>query len=363
MKMLIMAEEKGGQMYVTAREVARRVGNFDIVEGQWYEPEMGNITATIRNLEVAGPDPMPVPKDFAANPDTEILVGSFCPFSGKGMDAIPSLKVIGVIRAGLENIDVDAATKRGILVVNATGRNANAVSDFTIGLMIAEARNIARSHYAIMRGGYREAFPNRKFIPDMYGKTVGLFGFGYIGRLVAEKLRGFKMNILAHDPYVKQEDVDQYGVKLVDKETLFKEADFLSINARLTDDTYHIVGKKEISLMKETAYFINTARSGLVDYDALAQALTERKIAGAALDVFDDEPIPQDSPYLKMDNVTLTAHLAGGTLDATLRSPELLIERVGNAIKGESLEGVVNREILEDPAFREWLLKARQYIK
>ena len=363
MKMLIMAEVKGGEMYAAARENARRIGNFDIVEGQWYEPEMGNLTSTIRRLEVEGPNHMPVPRDFVSNPDTEILVGSFCPFSGAGMDAIPSLKLIGVIRAGLENIDVEAATKRGILVVNATGRNANAVSDFTIGLMLAEARNIARSHYAIMTGGYREAFPNRAFTPDMYGKTVGLFGFGYIGKLVAEKLSGFKMRVLAHDPYVRQEDVDQYGVTLVDKETLFKEADFLSINARLTDETYHIVGAKEIGLMKKTAVFINTARSGLVDYDALAEALIERRIAGAGLDVFDDEPIPQDSPYLKMDNVTLTAHLAGSTLDATLRSPELLIERVANAIKGESMDGVVNREVMVSPAFKEWLEKARKYVK
>jgi D-3-phosphoglycerate dehydrogenase len=258
---------------------------------------------------------------------------------------------------------VDAATQRGILVVNATGRNANAVSDFTIGLMLAEARNIARSHYEIKMGRYREPFPNREYIPDMYGKTVGLFGFGYIGKLVAEKLSGFKMNILVHDPYIDASEIEKYGAKAVDKDTLFKEADFLSINARLTEETYHVVGKEDIDKMKKTAFFVNTARAGLVDYDALADALRDHRIGGAGLDVFDEEPIPQDSPYLKMDNVTLTAHLAGGTLDATLRSPELLIERIGKAIKGEGVEGVVNRQVLETPAFKEWLRKARPLMK
>ena len=333
--------------------------NVDIIESFWDDPSEDDISNVFRRVEANGPDGEPVPQGFIDNKDAELLVGSFCPFSGEGMDAFDNLKMIGVIRAGLENIDIDAATKRGIAVVNAAGRNADAVSDFTVGMMLAEARNIARAHHSIVSGGWQLNFPSSATTPDMRGKTIGLFGFGYIGKLVAEKLSGFHVNVIVYDPYIKPEALETFGAKQVDKETLFKEADFISVHARLTEDTYHVIGAEELKLMKPTAYFVNTARAGLVDYTALYAVLADHKIAGAALDVFEDEPLAEDDPFRKLDNVTMTSHRAGATLDAANNSPRLIFERLGNLIAGKHTDGFVNSQVLENEEFQAWKKKAK----
>lgn len=318
-----------------------------------------DISATFRRIEVDGPENEPVPQGFTDNPDTEILVGSFCPFSSAGMDAFNKLRIIGVVRAGMENVNLEAATQRGIAVVNAVGRNADAVSDFTVGMMLCEARNIARAHHSIMSGGWQLKFPNSDTSPDLRGKTVGLFGFGYIGRLMAEKLSGFGVRLLICDPYLKPADVEAYGAKLVEKDRLFAESDFISVHARLTAASHHAIGKAEFALMKPTAYFINTARAGLVDYDALYEALLAHRIAGAALDVFEQEPLPPDDPFRKLDNVTLTTHRAGSTLDAALNSPRLVFQRIANLVRDGETVGLANPEVLGVPLFEAWRQQAK----
>lgn len=362
MKMTCVIETRIPALREPIMRFAKTVPGVEIKEAPWSGDETVDIPTLFRRIETNGPDGEEIPEAFTDNPDTEILVGSFCPFAGKGMDAFDNLHLIGVIRAGMENIDVEAATKRGIAVVNAAGRNADAVSDFTIGMMLSEARNIARAHHSVASGGWQEDFCSSATTPDMRGKTVALFGFGYIGRLMAEKLSGFHVNMIAYDPYVKPEVLAEYGVKSVDKETLFREADFLSIHARLTDDTYHIVGKAELEAMKPTAYFINTARAGLVDYDALYQVLKEHKIAGAALDVFDNEPLAPEDPFRKLDNVTLTTHRAGSTIDANNNSPRLIFERIRSLVAGEKTDGFVNPQVLENPAFIAWREKAKEQM-
>lgn len=359
MKMTCVIETRIPALREPIMRFAQTVPGVELTEADWSGDLSVDIPTLFRRIEVNGPDSEEIPDAFTENPDTEILVGSFCPFAGKGMDVFENLHLIGVIRAGMENIDVDAATERGIAVINAAGRNADAVSDFTIGMMLAEARNIARSHHSIVTGGWQEDFCSSATTPDLRGKTIGLFGFGYIGKLMAEKLSGFHVNMIAYDPYVKEEVLKEFGVRAVDKNTLFREADFLSIHARLTDDTYHIVGKAELELMKPTAYFINTARAGLVDYDALYQVLKDRKIAGAALDVFDEEPLAQDSPFRSLENVTMTTHRAGSTIDANNNSPRLIFERIQNLIAGNKTDGFVNPQVLENPAFLEWREKAK----
>jgi D-3-phosphoglycerate dehydrogenase len=271
------------------------------------------------------------------------------------MDAMPNLHVVGVSRAGVENVNIAEATKRGILVFNVEGRNAEAVSDFAVGMMLCEARNIARAHYSIKSGQWRKTFSNSDFVPEFKDRTIGLVGFGYIGRLVARKLSGFNVNILVHDPFVPAEDIKALGATPVDKEQLFKESDFISVHARLTEDTKKYIGKKELSVMKKTAYFINTARAGLVDQDALAQVLQNNQIAGAALDVFTNEPIDQDSPFLSLDNVTLTTHIAGTTADALNNSPGLLMEDIARLMNGQKARFIKNPQVLDDPNFQAWL--------
>ena len=345
-----------------AEKVSSRLNGLVVANEPWDDPREDDISAVFRRIEVNGPEGEDVPEGFLNNPDTEILVGSFCPFSSKGMDALKKLKVIGVVRAGMENCNIQAATERGIAVVNAAGRNADAVSDFTVGMMLCEARNIARAHHSIMNGGWDTKFSNSATTPDMRGKKVGLFGFGYIGRLMAEKLSGFHVELMVYDPYITEDAVAPFSAKLVDKETLFKEADFISVHARLTPESHHAISANEIALMKPTAYFINTARAGLVDYDALLKALQEKKIAGAALDVFEEEPLAADDPFRKLDNVTLTTHRAGSTLDAALNSPRLVFERIEALIRDGKTAGLCNPDVLKNEEFEAWRKQAKEEL-
>lgn len=333
--------------------------NADVVIEPWTPVDQEQRSLIQRTLEKEGGNAYPPPQVFADNPDAEIIIGKFGPFGSNCMDVTKNAKIYGVMRAGMENVDVAAATARGIAVVNATGRNANAVSDYAIGMMLAECRDIARAYHNVKMGGWKAAFPNEGLMPDMFEKTVGIIGFGFIGRLVAEKLSGFHVNILVFDPFVSKDVEDQYNVKLVDLNTLFAESDFVTVHARLTEQSAKLIGKEQFDLMKPTAYFINTARAGLVDYDALAQALKDRKLMGAALDVFYEEPIAKDSPFLSLDNVTITPHLAGRTKDGAENSPRILTDRIISLIKGEGTVGVVNKEVLDTPEFKVWQAKAK----
>lgn len=335
-------------------EAARLLGDHEIVTTDW-ESDWVRLQNRRLVIEQQGPEVEGVPVMFQENKDADMVLGLFGPFSAAGMDTFDSLKLIGVARAGTENVDVKAATERGIVVVHVMGRNAQAVSDFSIGLMLCESRNIARAHMSIKNGEWRKVFSNSDYIPELKGKKIGIVGFGYIGRLVAKKLAGFHVDILVYDPYVKVESIDMPGITLVDKETLFTESDFISIHARLTEENHHFVSHPELSMMKPTAYLINCARSGLIDTEALVQALAAKRIAGAGLDVFDIEPLAEDDPLLALDNVTLTTHIAGTTSDALTQSPYLLAEEVKKVLDGGKANWIKNPEVLEHPRIKAWL--------
>ncbi len=326
-----------------------------IFSGDW-EQSWDKLQYRRLEVEKNGPEIEPCdPLVVEHGADANTLMGLFIPVSSKVMAAMPNLRIVGVARAGLENVNVEEATKRGVLVFNVMGRNAHAVSDFAIGTMLAECRNIARAHFAIKSGTWRKTFVNSDYVPELGGKTIGLVGFGNIGSLVAKKLSGFDVNVLVYDPYASQADVEAAGCKLAGLEELFAASDFVSLHARLTDANKKMVNARLLSLMKPTAYFINTSRAGLVDQDALAEALKERRIMGAALDVFTTEPLGADSPFLTLDNVTLTSHLAGTTSDALTNSPYLLTADVARFFAGEKARGIVNPEVLENPDFQAWL--------
>ncbi len=329
---------------------------FSTVEMGNWEEDYPKLQERRLAVEKQGPEIEVVPDVVLKHgKGASLVAGLFVPVSSKLMDAMPDLKIIGVARAGLENVNVQEATKRGILVFNIEGRNAQAVSDFSVGLMLCEARNMARAHYAIKNGEWRKKFVNSEWVPELKEKNIGLIGFGYIGRLVAKKLSGFDVNLMVYDPYVNEADVKAFGGRLVDKDTLFKEADFVSLHARMSEATKGIVGERELSLMKPTAYLINTARAGLINEAALIKALKEKKIAGAGLDVFNDEPLKADSEFLNLDNVTLTTHIAGTTREALTRSPDLLMEDIKKLLVGEKPRFVINKEVLDNPAFQAWL--------
>ena len=292
----------------------------DIIVDNW-ESDWGQLQYRRLEVEKRGPEIETVDETILKEgKDAEALMGLFVPVSSKVMDAMPNLRIVGVSRAGLENVNVEEATKRGVLVFNVKGRNAHAVSDY---------------------------------------KTIGLVGFGYIGKLVAKKLSGFDVNIVVYDPYTDASVIEAAGAKKVELDELMSTSDFVSIHARLTDQNKNMIGAHELGLMKPTAYFINTGRAGLVDQEALANALAEQKIMGAALDVFTTEPIPADSPFLKLDNVTLTTHIAGTTSEALTNSPYLLMEDVAKFLNGEEAHFIVNKEVLENEDFKAWLAKVR----
>jgi len=291
-----------------------------------------------------------------------MLLVLFCPVSREAIDTLPNLKLIGASRAGLENIDVKYATKKGIIVQNIKGRNAQAVSDFTIGLILGEVRNIARSYYAVKNGIWRKNFINSDTIPELQGRTIGLVGFGYIGQLVAQKLSGFQVNIIVFDPYVSDEVLQKYHAKKVTIENLLKNADFISLHARMSKKTKHMIGERELSLMKNTAYLVNTARADLIKEDALYHVLKEKKIAGAALDVFWQEPIGKNSRWLELDNVTLTTHIAGTTKEALTKSPYLLVEDISKLLENRKPKFIVNPEVLKRAETRKWLEEIRSSL-
>ncbi|HVO20072.1 MAG TPA: 2-hydroxyacid dehydrogenase [Anaeromyxobacter sp.] len=304
-------------------------------------PELQEINLAVEKGGAAAFRPPPYVFDAAAGAD--VLVTQFCTVPAALLEAAPRLKVVGVLRAGVENVDVAAATARGVVVVNTPGRNADAVADFTVGLLIAEARNICRGHHGLKHGRWLREYPNSGHIPDLPGKTVGIVGLGEIGRKVARRLAGFDVTLLAYDPLVK---AAPEGIRLVDLPTLVAEADFVTIHARLTRETEGLLSRELIARMKPTAYLINTSRSALLDERALVEALGEGRLAGAALDVFDHEPPGVDDPLVRLDNVTLTPHMAGGSNDAFFHCPRLLAAEIGKLLDGGEPRSVVNREAL-----------------
>lgn len=321
-----------------------------------WEPAWDKLQYRRLEVEKRGPEIEPCdPLILQHGSDANMLMGLFVPVSSAAMAAMPNLRIVGVSRAGLENVNVEEATKRGVLVFNVMGRNAHAVSDFTVGMMLSECRNIARAHHSIKNGQWRKTFVNSDFVPELGGKTIGLVGFGNIGSLVAKKLSGFEVNLLVYDPYTHPDVILEAGCKPASLEEIFKTSDFVSLHARLTDANKKMVNADLLGLMKPTAYLINTSRAGLVDQDALIEVLREKRIMGAALDVFTTEPLEAGSPFLELDNVTLTTHLAGTTSDALTNSPFLLMADIARLFAREKPKYIVNPQVLENPEFKAWL--------
>lgn len=311
----------------------------------WPDPELGPVPffgvpdrhamrTVARRLERMGPEAEEVPPElYALVQDAEVLMVHLCPVPRKLLEQAPRLRCILTNRGGLENIDLDAARERGIEVLSNPAHNANAVAEYTVALMLAETRNVARADRSLRQGQWREAFPNSGRIFELAGATVGLIGFGTIGRLVAKKLSTFSCNILVHDLYAPADDPEAkaYGCRFVSLEQLLAESDVVSLHAR--SETV-ILGQEQLALLKPTAYLINTARPHMVDNDCLYRMLREERIAGAALDVFSREPLSPEDPLLALDNVTLTNHRGGDTVNSYSDSPAMLLEQLQVLLRG-----------------------------
>jgi D-3-phosphoglycerate dehydrogenase len=286
-----------------------------------------DITEVMLKTEQEGADASPAnPALVEAAKDADILVVHASPVNTQVIENAPNLKYVAVLRSGTENVNHQLCQERGIKIISAPGRSAPAVADCTVGLMLCEMKNIARGHKGLMEGKWIKKFVNFNYIHDMRKCTVGIIGAGQIGQKVISRLKGFECNVIVHDPFVPDEVLREKGFEPVSLEELLKESDIVSIHLRLSEKTQKFMGEKEFKLMKKTASFINCARAGLVDEEALIRALQNKEIGGAALDVFSEEPLPQDSPFLALDNVTLTPHVAGTSVDTFGNSVEIIKE-------------------------------------
>jgi len=250
------------------------------------------------------------------------------PLTARVLGAAPRLKVVSMHGVGVDHIDLAAASRLGVVVANCLGANDQAVADLTIGLMIALSRDIPNVDQELRQGGW-----GRYKGSELWRKTLGLIGLGYVGRGVARRALGFDMRVLVYDPYVDPGDVDLEGIAFVSFEEVLREADYLSLHAPLTNETRTMIGAPQFEAMKPTAYLINTARGELVDEDALFVALSQKRIAGAALDVYAQEP-PHDSPLLGLRNVVLTPHIGAHTREAIERVGVMAAENVLRTLAG-----------------------------
>lgn len=260
------------------------------------------------------------------------------------MDAIPTLKVVAKHGMGVDNIDVEHATKRGILVVNAPFSNLNAVAEHIVMLLLSLSKRTVRMDKLTRAGQFAQR--NTYKTVELKDATVGIIGMGKISRLVVKKLSGFEMRIIASDPFVQQKDVEGLGVTMVAPEEVYGSSDFVIVHTSLFPSTFHLVGAEQFKMMKPTAFIINAARGPVIDEAAMIEALASGEIAGAGLDVFEQEPPAPDNPLFAMENVILSPHnaaLSDGALRAMAMDSAMGITEY---LTGRPVTYPVNKELL-----------------
>lgn len=258
------------------------------------------------------------------------------------MDAAgPQLKVISQMAVGYDNIDIAAAKERGIPVGNTPGVLTEATADLAFALLLAGARRIVEGSNYIREGKWETWEPKTLLGADVTGATLGIIGFGRIGKAFAKRASGFDMRILAYSPSLTAEDAKNAGATAVDMDTLLRESDFVSVHTPLNASTRHLINKERLAKMKPTALLINTARGGVVDQKALYEALKNGVIGGAALDVTDPEPLPLNDPLLTLPNVTIVPHIGSATINTRNRMASMAAANLIAGVRGEPLPNAV----------------------
>ena len=273
--------------------------------------------------------------------NADILIVHITPVNREMIDQLKNLKVLGVMRGGLDSVDLEYLKEKGITVVHAPTRSAYAVADFTIGIMLSEMNNIAKSYHGIMQGKWMKEYPNNCNVHDLRTRTVGVLGCGNIGKEVIKRLEPFGCRIIVHDPFLPESAVREMGYEAVTKEELLKNSDIITLHLRLSDATKGFIGEEEFNKMKSDCILVNTARAGLVDQDAMIQALREKRISGAAVDVFQEEPLPAKNPYIELDNLTMTSHIAGTSCDTFRNSVDLIYDEIERYLLHREMVNVV----------------------
>ena len=267
-----------------------------------------------------------------------VIVRSATRIDAEALAKAPNLRVVARAGVGLDNVDVEAATKAGVMVVNAPSSNTVSAAEHAVGLLLAVARNVPQAMASLKAGEWQRS---RFTGAELYGKVAGILGLGRIGELVAQRLAAFCMQVIAYDPYVPTARAAQLGVRLVGLEDLLAEADFISVHLPKTAETSGLIGERELRLVKPGVLIVNAARGGIVDENALALALKDGRVGGAGIDVFATEP-PADSPLLAFPNVVATPHLGASTHEAQEKAGTQVARSVRLALSGEFVPDAVN---------------------
>lgn len=278
-----------------------------------------------------------------------LLVRSQTKVTADLLAAAPNLRIIGRAGVGVDNIDIEAATRRGILVVNAPDGNTLSACEHTFAMMLAAARHIPQAHGKLQAGHW----DRRSFVGvELHGKTLGILGFGRIGREVAKRALAFGMSVIAFDPFLTSEGAAQAGVHKATVDEVIETSDFITLHTPLTKETRHLLSRDQFRRMKPNVRLINCARGGVIDEPALAEALQQGRVAAAALDVFEDEPLGPQSPLLGLPNCILTPHLGASTEEAQLRVAADVARDLLRFLQGLPVQNAVNPAVLQatDPS-------------
>ena len=269
-----------------------------------------------------------------------LIVRSATKVTGDVLEGSSRLKIIGRAGSGVDNIDVPAATKRGIVVANAPDSNSVAAAEHALALLMAQVRNIPQAYMSLKGGKWERS----KFGGvEVTGKTLGIVGLGRIGMLVAQRARGLRMDVIAYDPYVAGERFRENGIQQAESlEEVYSKADFITVHMPRTPDTLGMINDEAFSKMKDGVRIVNAARGGIIDEAALARALDSGKVASAGLDVYTQEPCPPDFPLLAYDNVVVTPHLGASTEEAQDKAGTMIAEQVAAGLLGEFVSNAVN---------------------
>jgi glyoxylate reductase len=290
----------------------------------------------------------PVPRDVLEQ-QVEKIDGLYCLLTDTIDDSLleraKHLKAVCNMAVGYDNIDVDAATRRGILVTNTPGVLTETTADLTFALLMAAARRIVESSDFVRNGNWKTWSPLLLTGQDVYGSTLGIIGLGRIGEALARRAKGFNMKVLYHNRSRKPEAEQELGIKYAEKETLLRESDFVVIMTPYNAETHHLIGEKELSLMKKTGIIINTARGGIVNERALYEALKKGAIWAAGLDVFEEEPTRLDHALLTLPNVVTLPHIGSASIKTRTRMAEIAAENLLQALSGETPSNLVNTEL------------------
>jgi D-3-phosphoglycerate dehydrogenase len=279
-----------------------------------------------------------------------LIVRSSVRVDAELLAAAPRLRVVGRAGVGLDNVDIDAASLRGVIVMNTPGANTIATAEHTLAMLLALCRHVPHADRSLREGEWSRG---RYLGVQLYGKTLGVVGLGRIGMRVSQRAQAFGLSVVAFDPYISDDVAREVKVTLVSLAELLEQADFITLHAALTPDTRGLIDAAAIARMKPGVRIVNCARGGLVDEEALVEGLRAGHVAGAALDVFQDEPLPADSPLRELENVVLTPHLAASTVEAQRDVGTQIVDQVLDALRGEVFRNAVNMPVLDVGAFHE----------